>query len=345
MRNYELIAPEIVIAVCERFVAKQTAKEIAAGVNRDYEKRFTREDIYSIIREAFQRRYLILNPPAHEKLRKTIAETFGGSEKRIHVVNSRENPSRYTVPSYAAKLVLDLIKELGEHKRRVRIGLGGGGTIMLLSQVLAAMLRSEPVLPKLGLHALSSGFGVRHPEFAPVSFFGYFNGTSPDIDYVGFFAPAIVEKRDYRRVRNQAGVRESFDLAQDIDLVITSLASADDEHGELNQLLNTAETRDKKAIRELREAERVGDILYRPFTESGPVPETRMKARSISLFEIRDLVKMSREKNKHVLLVAGSCGICHKPKGKALRPLLERENMKVWTHLVTNIDTAQEALA
>jgi len=345
-RSFKTIPSEIVVAVCDRFVKKkQTAAQIADEVNRDYNQNFKREDPYPIIREAFRRGYLVFLPPAHQVLGKKIAKKFDVPEERIHVVNTRGRPSRDMVPSFAADLVVKLIKELGEHKQTVRIGLGGGGTIMLLSQLLASHLRSEPVLPKLGLHALSSGFDVKRPQSAPVSFFGYFNEVPTDMEYVGLFGPALVDNRDYRRVKAQAGLRESFELAQDIDLVITSLASADDEHGELNQLLDTAETSDKKAIRELQKTDRVGDILYRPFTESGPVPDTRTKARAISLFEIRELVKMSKEKHKHVILVAGSCGICHKPKGTALRPLLERDNMKVWTHVVTNMDTAEEVLA
>jgi DNA-binding transcriptional regulator LsrR (DeoR family) len=345
MRNYTLIESEIVLAVCERFLAKQTAKQIAKGVNQDYTKKFTREDIYSIIREAFRRGYLKIDPPVHEKLRREICEKFGRSEKEIHVVSAREEPLGVTVPSYAADLVLDLIKDVGQRKECVHVGLGGGGTIMLVSQLLATALRSEPVLPKLAFHALSSGFDVNRPKTAPVSFFACFNDVSPDIEYIGFFGPAIVETRDYRRVKAQAGVRESYALAQEIDVVISSIAGSDDPHGELNQLLDTVETPDKKAIRELREVERVGDILYRPFTETGPVPEKNMKARSMSLFEIRELVKLAKEEHKHVVLVAGSCGICKKPKGKALRPLLERDSLKVWSHVVLNVDTALEVVA
>jgi DNA-binding transcriptional regulator LsrR (DeoR family) len=346
MRNFENVPPEMVIAVCNRFLAGERFAKIREGVNKDYGQKFSREDMYPLIHEAVRRNYFLFIPPAQEGVGKRIAEMFGQSEDRIHVVNARGEASRDMVSSCAAKLMLKLIRQIGEHKQPVRIGLGGGGTIMRVSQFLASGLRSAVGLPTLGLHALSSGFDVRRPQSAPVSFFGYFNEVATKIEYVGFFGPALAgNSGDYTRIRNQAGVRESFEFADEMDIVITSLASADDEHGELNQLLDTVETQDKKGIRELRKVERVGDILYRPFTETGPVQHTSTKARAISLFEIRDLVEMSKKVHKHVVLVAGSCGICHKPKGRALRPLLERPKMKVWTHIVTNMDTAQQLLA
>jgi hypothetical protein len=102
---------------------------------------------------------------------------------------------------------------------------------------LAALLRTEATLPTLVLHALSTGFRVDQPHIAPVAFFSLFDALSPKVGYVGLFAPAIVSSQHYDAVKREPGVAESFAAAGDIDVILTSLASASDEHGALNQFL------------------------------------------------------------------------------------------------------------
>ena len=250
--------------------------------------------------------------------------------------------AREYVADAAAEQIVQLIHEVGETKERVRIGLGGGGTIMSVARALASRLRSEGSLPKLGLHALSSGFDVNNPWTAPVSFLGYFDQAAPDIEYVGLFASAVVHVEQYEHVKTLPGVEESFRKASQIDIVVTSLASASDKHGELNRFMNLGE-KSNGSVEELKRCGWVGDVSYRPYSKTGPIAAAG-KIRAVSLFELKDLVELARKPNKHVLLVAAPCGICNEPKAEALRPLLTEGRLRLWTHLLTDLTTAQNLL-
>ena len=43
-------------------------------------------------------------------------------------------------------------------------------------------------------------------------------------------------------------------------------------------------------------------------------------------------------------MVAAPCGICNEPKAEALRPLLTEGRLRLWTHLLTDLTTAQNLL-
>jgi hypothetical protein len=53
---------------------------------------------------------------------------------------------------------------------------------------------------------------------------------------------------------------------------------------------------------------------------------------------------MVRSPDKYVVLVAGPCGECGKTKEDALIPLLEEPSLKIWSHLVTDAQTADRLL-
>ena len=175
-----------------------------------------------------------------------------------------------------------------------------------------------------------------------MSFFGHFDRAAPDIEYVGLFAPAVVEAEEYDHVKELPEVNKSFSMAKKIDIVITSLASSSDKHGELNRFLNVGEKK-AQGVEALRRSGWVGDVSYRPYSNTEPI--TKSKAiRAVSLFELKDLVELANQPNKHVVLVAAPCGICNEPKGEALRPLLQERNLRLWTHLFMDLTTAQSLL-
>jgi hypothetical protein len=53
---------------------------------------------------------------------------------------------------------------------------------------------------------------------------------------------------------------------------------------------------------------------------------------------------MVQSKEKYVVLVAGPCGECARTKEDAIRPLLEEPSLKIWSHLVTDMETASRLL-
>lgn len=343
MIRYADFDDTLLIAVCDRFLEGKTVMDIVNWLNGEPGgENITRENVYPLLREARDRGYFSVLPPPEGYLQRRICDRFHVDKERIHVLRIRGDAARDYVADAAAKQIVELIHEIGRTKERVRIGLGGGGTIMMVARALASRLRFEGSLPKLGLHALSSGFDVNNPWTAPVSFLGYFDRAAPDIEYVGLFAPAVVEMNDYERVMTLPGVEESVRKARQIDIVVTSLASASDKHGQLNRFMNLGEGSNGN-VDELKNCGWVGDVSYRPYAKTGPITEAG-GIRAVSLFELKDLVDLARKPNKHVLLVAAPCGICNEPKAEALRPLLEESNLKLWTHLLTDLTTAQNLL-
>lgn len=343
MNRYVKVEDPLLISVCEKFLREEKPGDIAEWLQKEHElPNMKRESIYPLLREARRRGYFSVLPPAEIALQQRICDRFQVEKESIHVVRVRGDTAPGYVADAAAKEIVGLIYEVARTKERVHLGLGGGATVQGVARALSWRLRSEVSLPPLGLHALSSGFDVNNPASAPVVFLGLFDQAAPDIEYVGLFAPAVVEAKAYQRQLTLPGVSESFQRAGEIDIVVTSLASASDDHGQLNRFMNLGEKK-SKGLGALRRAGWVGDVAYRPYSETGPI-ETNPGIRAVSLFELKQLVDLAKKLNKHVVLVATPCGVCHEPKGEALRPLLTEESLRLWTHLVMDLTTAQSLL-
>jgi DNA-binding transcriptional regulator LsrR (DeoR family) len=342
MTSYKDFPDSLLISVCERFLKEHKVMDIVRWLREEHDVQMKRENIYPLLREARKRGYLHILPPPDGHLQQRICDRFELEKERVHVLRVRGDTARDYVANAAAEQIVRLIHEVGEVKDRVRIGLGGGGTIMRVARALAPRLRSEGSLPKLGLHALSSGFDVNNPWTAPVSFLGYFDQAAPDIEYVGLFASAVVEVERYEHVKTLPGVEESFRKASQIDIVATSLASASDKHGELNRFMNLGE-KSNGNVKELKKRGWVGDVSYRPYSKTEPITAAG-RIRAVSLFELEDLVDLAQKPNKHVVLVVAPCGICNESKAEALEPLLKESNLRLWSHLLMDMTTAQDLL-
>jgi DNA-binding transcriptional regulator LsrR (DeoR family) len=336
---------ELVFAVCERFFKGETPEAIALRLNEELALgqrgvKLTRERIYPLIREGVQLGYVMLSPPIHRSLSQRIADRYHADASRIHVVNVRGKPAAEHLAAAGADVLLGLIQEVGARKKPVHLGLGSGWTSMLLARRLVQRMRQEYDGPGLVLHALSSGFDANDPLRSPVAFFGPFQELPIEVSYVGLFASATVPVEDYESVKRQPGVRESFERAREIDIVVSSLASARDEHGALNRFMRVGKG---LGAAELRRQGWVGDFQYLPMSRQGPI-RIAHGVRAVTLFELDDYVRMVLNKEKHVVLVAGPCGVCGRTKEDALAPLLKRSGLKIWSHLVTDAQTADRVL-
>jgi DNA-binding transcriptional regulator LsrR (DeoR family) len=243
----------------------------------------------------------------------------------------------------AAERALALIREIGANKSIVHLGLGAGWTTMLVAQHLAMLLRSADRVPRLRIHALSSGFDVENPFTAPIYFFGFFANLGIDVTFVSLFAPAFVDSTEYKDVKRQPGVADSFRQADEIDIVITSLASAADEHGDLKRFVQLGSTRQqtgKAVLNRLERAGWIGDVQYRPYNAAGPL-DLDEGNRAVVLLELEDLVRLAATPDKRVILVAGPCSLCDQLRADALRPLLAEPKLRVWTDLLMDLRTAQ----
>jgi DNA-binding transcriptional regulator LsrR (DeoR family) len=347
MKNIRLLDDALLVEVCTRFLNAEKLPLIAEWLANEVKARVTREDVYPLLREAVRREYFALLPPVHEVMSQRIADRYrGGQDKdRIHVLSVPKDAAREVLPNYAAKLMVTRIEEVAADKPRVGIGLGGGGTMLRVAQSLSAQLRVVEELPELGLHVLTAGFAVKRPRTAPVTFLSMFDQVPTSMDYVGLFAPAAVNSSEYDTVTRLPGVEESFKSSRLVDIVVTSLASAHDPDGELNEFLVSAGRPTKSTLAELRKKGWVGDLLYHPYSRVGPIQGVNSHVRAVSVFDLEDLRKLAEKENKHVIVVAGPCSLCGKTKESALRPLLQSESMKVWTDVVLDLTTAKELLA
>ena len=300
-----------------------------------------RNEVHQLIKIAKRRRFFVVVPPREHTHEDRIAHRYRVPASSVHVANSDVLAH---VASSAADVVLELIMQLQEkkHGQRLRIGLGGGWTTMLVASELAIRLGGLTSLPRLTLHALSSGFDINRPQTAPVSFFSLFQRLGPEIDYVGLFAPAAADTGDYPKIKRSRGVRESFALRLEIDLVITSLGSASHRSGDFSKFM---ERGSRAGIRALRGENWIGDVQYRPYSPSGPIL-VDAGTRAVTLLELKDLHGMASdaEPDKHVVIVAGPCSMCRHPRTDAVVPLLEAPSLRLWTHLVMDNGTAAQLI-
>ena len=349
-RKLPNLADRYLLHMCEMFLEGEPVAEIAkwinsAGQTEGRELQITREQIYPLINEARKRGYFVLHPPAHSVLSQRLVDLYRVSEKNGNastVVNAVGASALDYVAMEAAAVTVHLIKMLKDIKdpAPVHVGLGAGFTTLRIARHLAALLRAETALPTLVFHALSTGFRVDQPHVAPTAFFSLFESLGFNVKFVGLFAPAVVASEHYSTVKNLPGVAESFAATGDIDLILTSLASARDEHGALNQFLAAH----AGSVEEIQQAGWIGDVQYRPYSSEGPlVQEARVRA--VTLFDLPELVTFAQAPNKYVIVVAGPCGECGCTRTTALRPLMTVPALKVWTHLILDFTTAQELVA
>jgi hypothetical protein len=354
---------KVVFFVCAAFFDGKNAPWISRHVHKDLGQIIHRTQVYKVVAEGLRRGYFQLTPPRDMLLSARMLDRFVHSrrargaarEKVVNVVTQGYERSLEHIAVAAAHTALDVIREIDERTRRgtasgeepppVHVGFGAGATTMLVARHLAERLRTDERPPRLVLHALTSGFDVAGPATAPVAFFNFFHGI-PGVSYRGLFAAAYARSKDWKRTREHVGVRESFAARSKLQVVITSLASREDPHGELNRFMEVNAELGKKARQVLDVEEgRVGDVIYRPFNAKGPITKSA-GIRAVTLFELEDLRKFAAKDGNAVILVAGPCGAsdCRRSRSDALLPLLVVPKLDVWTHLVTDDITASACL-
>ncbi len=167
-----------------------------------------------------------------------------------------------------------------------------------------------------------------------------------DVKFVALFSATVVPSGQYEQVIRNPGVHESFQRAEEIDIVVTSFAEAGHRHGLLNQylrhLIEMGELRAEDLDR-MKAAGWIGDVQFRPYAPTGPILE-ECPVKAVTLFELSDMVARVQIEEKYVVLLAGPCGECAESKTQALLPLLTEPKLRLWTHLVTDVQTASELL-
>jgi DNA-binding transcriptional regulator LsrR (DeoR family) len=150
---------------------------------------------------------------------------------------------------------------------------------------------------------------------------------------MALFAETLVRVRDFARLTRQVGVKEAFKAKKDIRIIVTGLGDARDEHDLLTIFL-------RESGKDIRKTGAIGNVQYRPFTRDGALRESPDDLRAVTLFELDELVELCKRKDHHVILIARQCGR-GMIRSDVVRVLLERESLRVFSHLVMELPTAE----
>ncbi len=315
----------------------------------------TRYRVYKVVREAVRRGFVALNPPQAVELSRRLLHEYRLDEQRfdIRVVNVAQDVNDM-VARATAELSFQLIRRLAEQhelaaeqagqdptteSRPVSVGLGAGHSTLAVVSHLASLVNAMPDCPKLRLHALTAT--IRDPMVSPVTFFRLFDEHKP-IEYVDLPTAATVECRAYDELKDQDdNIRRAFELRDEIELVISSLGSADDEHATIRQYL----AGNKYALSAVDHRDLVGDLQYLPYHRNGPIRLTKQTPgrRAVTLFDWEQFEHFNQRPDRYFVISAGPCRKCGTTKTPAIIPLLSQ--MRYWTHLVTDLKTAEELLS
>jgi DNA-binding transcriptional regulator LsrR (DeoR family) len=242
-----------------------------------------------------------------------------------------------------AETLITLLQHVNrEPERKVHIGFAGGHAMHRLAQIFAQLLdESDAELPEtLVLHALVAGFEVRDPTTDPNTFFTLFrNQTSVNtkFEFVGLHTPPVVQASEYDSLRDSEGIRESYEHAKDLDIIVTSAADWSDEHSTFRKYME----RSPGCSDVLVKAGCHGDMLWLPVGSRGPL-KVQTKVRSMTLIELPELPRFI-SRGKYVLLVLGPCAMCQRTKSRILSAILNSKQRLI-SHLVVDTRSAKEAM-
>ena len=374
---------DLIFAVCERFFKRivDTAKDnsdgekketrgrrdravgaaaVAAEISQEFNRSdINRERIYPLLWEAINREFLIMNVPAHVKLQDRIIKKFDLREYldqrngQVIVTNSSVGNLAEHVNTKAADVIISLIDLVNKKKKnqrsnidddndRVHLGFGAGYAAEKVAKRLSARVGSN--MPKLTLHALTSGGQyLAGQQKAPTTYFSFFDGKVRDAKFIGMFTPTVVLGEEYGVLENNPSYRSVRNLRNDIDILVTSLAWAEDEHGLLrNYYSNLVENNlvKENVLDELKNEGWVGDVMFLPYSKEKAIESRILK--SVTLFSFNELCEFSKKSDKYVVVTCAPCNDCNKKKTEAIRPLLENPNLRMWTHLIIDRPTAEE---
>ena len=156
--------------------------------------------------------------------------------------------------------------------------------------------------------------------------------------FVGFRAPALVTSERIPELRDFPGIKEAFDAARDINIIVTSGSCWVDDHSLLHAFMASS----KGSLKKLEKARCVGDMLWRPVGPGGPI-EIPTTTRAMTLLELSQVQKGIEDGNLEVLLVLGPCGGCGRPKPEILDAVLSARP-PLLTHLVVDSLSARAFL-
>ena len=343
---------EITYRVAELLLReRKTATDIWKQINQEFPRaNMTREKVYTRLALALEKKFIRLHPPIEEELARKVEKLFDCKPGSVRVVACPMPSSNEAVSHAAAEWALDLIKKIASNLGHpsVWVGLGPGSGTRDFVDRFSQALKSDQAAPKVNLVAITAGGPADQPQFAPVSYFNLFWQGNVG-QRLGFFAETLMPSRDFDRLRAHPplGIKEAFDAKKQLRLVVTSMGDRNDPHALFRVFQDQSSHRPSQPkTRPKWWAECVGDCQYRPFSQTAPIVEDPDDLRAVTLFELDELVQMSAQTDKEVILIARPCGLCppDHTRAPALLPILTSDKLRVFSKLVMDSGTARELL-
>lgn len=340
VRWEDLDSNEQLSVVCDLFMNRKKVSEIAKEINKKYHANLKREATYPLLMKAVKKKWIQYVPPPEDQMERSLRSKYNWLSG-VRVVHSSQFSD---IAHYGAEMLLDLLKNFRHpDKNEIHIGFAGGHAMRILANQFAKLLENlnNPFPKKLVLHALVAGFNVREPTTDPNTFFTLFHSDSSrgiQYDYVGLHAPPLVESKHYDELMKGPGCSESKELAEDIDIFVTSATCWNDEHSTFRKYMDNF----PECSKTLEKEGCIGDMLWHPLGEKKTIDPNKTAIRAMALYDLNDLAGFIKE-DKNILLVLGPCRECNKTKTSVLKAILDQDNQLI-THLVTDSRSVREIM-
>jgi DNA-binding transcriptional regulator LsrR (DeoR family) len=326
--------------VCSYFCNKSLgAAAIKRSLKKDHDVEVSRESIYPLLLEAAALGWIRFTPPQAFQLSQEIQQ---GRYSWLHDLSVVPTMRSVDVTSRGAQMLLDILQRRYAG-REVHIGFSGGYSLRRLARRFAQLLREPMQHPprKIVFHAMVAGFDVTDPTTDPNAFFTYFvkdPNSQVETSFVGFHAPAMARLEIIEELRTMTGIREAYEQAGDINIIVTSASSWQDDHCTFRNYRTVS----GEPMMELETAGCRGDMLWQPLGSKGPI-KTTGGVRAMTIMDLDQVSQFVADDNL-VLLVAGPCGLCHEPKAEVVKAILEQPKRLI-THLAVDSTCARALLA
>ena len=330
---------EQISIVLDLILKQWSFTEVAAYITEKYNTKFSRQMTYNYFRQGVAKRWIKYLPPAHLEWERELRRRFSWLESAKVVHTSRFDDVAY----HGAEMLIDLIKSFHrQNKKNIHIGFAGGHAMRKLAQAFAELInQSNEMIPcNLTLHAMVAGFDVYEPTTDPNTFFTLFHSGFPsgvNFSFVGLHTPPVVLSNQYKALRNEEGIKDSYNEASKIDIIVTSATNWSDPDSTFRKYMQKSQN----CFDLLESANCIGDMLWLPLGSKESIDVDTVK-RAMTLMELSEISRFIN-KGKCVLLVLGPCYGCNRTKSEVLKAILNQRN-KLITHLVVDSRSAKGML-
>jgi DNA-binding transcriptional regulator LsrR (DeoR family) len=350
-RGYASLEPsrkrQIDVAVVQSLLDVRTPRQIARTILREQQVRLTPRQIREIVHRARKNGEFVYKVENDRRLEKLLQEKFGLMTVRVVRCTGLEPITRWGADALRSILADVLRTRLTlRQPATARVGIAGGPTVFSVMSACGNLLENDGFDGEVVVDAMLPGAFWLHmnydgPHWPRFQFQNYWEATRhlPETNYGGHFIPPMVSTTTFQRLMaNEKAIADTVRSVNDLDVILTSGAVWDDPHG-ASQLKRYYA--DPEKVR--RERGLVGELLWHPLNERGPVRMDLVPVTSLGLEGLERLPNLIRQGTR-VLAVLGPCVMCKARKARLVKTLL-RLREPIITDLVIDAPSAEEVVA